>query len=580
MAGKKTETDQYKVSYRDPSENHRDKWQRLHVIRNLKFETKLILLAMAVAIIPLINYAYFSMNNFRSYSLRNAENDLEQIAHSLYMLCEAQEALDRLKKREVDTAADAVTGASPSWRDGNELQSLSTIIKDIHVAETGYCYVFDSKGSVIIHPVLENKDYNKLEEPLKEVFTKLRDEGLKLPPAKVGTLRYPWPDPDGKVSLKIAKFIYFKPYDWIIGVGAHEEEILRPYQQEKQFFTMNLLITLIAVIAIVLIVARLLMRPVRQLTKATTQIAAGDMDAQLPTIYTNDEIGSLARSFRMMITKLRHAHNDLMEWSKTLEQKVEKRSEQLKKVHERMLMSEKMASLGKLSAMVAHEINNPLSGILSYLKLSMKLIDRQPLDEKQLASIRRHLDISANEVKRVGDIVRNLLMFSKRSFGEFGSEHLNSIIDKSVALIKHSLDVKNIKLVKEIGDGDDLLYCDGSGLQQMFLALMVNANEAMDDSGGQITIRTDYQPQEVKIRLIDTGKGIPDDVLPHIFEPFFSHKESKKSIGMGLSVVYGIVASHKGTINVESKIKQGTTFIITLPRLKPEEVNTASTPQP
>jgi len=139
MAEKKTETEQYKVSYRDPSENHRSKWQRLHVIRNLKFETKLILLALAVAIIPLINYAYFSMNNFRNYSLRNAESDLEQIAHSLYMLCEAQEALDRLKKREVDASTDAVTGASPSWRDGNELQSLSSIIKAIHVAETGYC---------------------------------------------------------------------------------------------------------------------------------------------------------------------------------------------------------------------------------------------------------------------------------------------------------------------------------------------------------------------------------------------------------------------------------------------------------
>ena len=525
-------------------------------------------IALSVAIIPVIGYALFSLNNFQEFSLHTAESDLEQTVKSLMMLCEAQEALDRLIKGS-ETETDAISGASPSWRDGNEFRSLQGIIKGTRVAETGYTYVFDTQGSVIIHPLLESKNYYDMEPDEAEVFIRIKEKALAGGEGIVCTHHYPWPDDEEKIKTKIAKFIYFEPYDWIITVAAYKDEILRPYYKERNIFYYTIAATILLVSMLVVLVSRFLMRPVKLLTEATTQIAKGDLNVEVPAFESDDEIGRLARHFKLMIYELRHAHNDLQEWSKTLEQKVEERSNALKKVHERVLTAEKMASLGKLSAMVAHEINNPLSGILSYLKLSMKLMGRMEVEDENLGSIHRYLDISATEVKRVGDIVRNLLMFSKQSFGEFGGDHLNTIIDKSIALIKHTAKMKNITVQKEADEqGNDSLYCDSSGLQQMFMALSMNAIDAMEKGGG-LTIKADYrQKKSITVQVIDTGKGIPDDVLPHIFEPFFSKKESKKSIGMGLSVVYGIVQAHAGSIQVESEVNHGTTFSITLSREK------------
>jgi len=555
-----------------PQQRRRRKW-----FRGLKFENQLLIMALVVAIVPLLGYSIFSMNNFRQFSYRAAMHDLESVTKSLIMLCEAQEALDRLKRGN-DANVDAVSGASQLWRDGNELKSLRSIIKGIRVAERGYAFAFDGAGLVVSHPQFEGQNYNHLDEQSRKVFYQLRDMGKKLAPGEIATLEYLWPDTaTHKLKLKVSKFSYFKPYDWIIGVGAFENEILHSYYSEQRFFLLILVATMLVVTVFVFVQSRLVMRPIKQLTQASITIAQGDFEAELPSVGSKDDIGMLARSFKLMVTKVRNTHQDLIEWSSTLEQKVEQRTQQLKKAHEQMLMTEKMASLGKLSAMVAHEINNPLSGILSYLKLSIKLLHKQPPPENVHDQIIHYLDISATEVKRVGDVVRNLLMFSKRSFGEFGYEHLNTVIDKSIALIKHSLEMNGMTLAKQLDEkGSDYLYCDPSGLQQMFIALSMNAIEAMS-RGGKLSFGTDYQrPNEVRLMVIDTGKGIPDDMLPHIFEPFFSSKSSEKSIGMGLSVVYGIVQSHGGTISVESKIGQGTAFTITLPRDKPAEAPPAT----
>jgi signal transduction histidine kinase len=568
-----TEADSFRVSYRETQQRRPLHWLRSLIRRvwDTRFENKLMLIALLIAVVPFLGYAAFSLDDLRQFALRSSEAELEQSIKAIWMLCEAQEALDRLT-RHVTTEVDAVSGASPSWQEGNEFKSLRTIIKGVRLAQTGYAYAFDTVGRIMIHPALEGLDYNHLAPEETAVFLALRKQALALPAGKIGTYRYPWPDQTGAVRPKIAKFMYFKPYDWIIGVGAHENEILQPYVHERNIFLVILFTTILLVAMLVYFFSRLLMRPVKQLTRAATQIAQGDFSVEIPALRSEDEIGSLARSFKLMIVKLGHARNDLLEWSKTLEQKVDERSKELKKASERVLMSEKMASLGKLSAMVAHEINNPLSGILSYLKLSLKLLGRGLPDQSTADSITHNLEISANEIKRVGDIVRNLLMFSRQSFGDFGETHLNNVIDKSIALIKHSLEMNGLTLHKELDEhGNDQLFCDASGLQQMFVALSVNAIEAMD-KGGRLTISTFYgDPDRIRLQVADTGKGIPEDVLPHIFEPFFSQKESKKSIGMGLSVVYGIVQAHHGSVAVDSRLGAGTTFTITLPRRWPAD---------
>jgi signal transduction histidine kinase len=199
--------------------------------------------------------------------------------------------------------------------------------------------------------------------------------------------------------------------------------------------------------------------------------------------------------------------------------------------------------------MVAHEINNPLSGILSYAKVSSRYLGRENIDSEILESVKQNLTFIGNETKRCGNIVKNLLIFARKTSGDFKEEHLNIIIDNSIKVIEHSVKMKELALVMELDQENDLIQCDAGGIQQVLVALIVNSIEATS-RGGKITIKTDGQTEKDRIRIIviDDGKGIPEDVLPHIFEPFLSTKV--KSTGLGLSVVYGIVEQHTGTIDV------------------------------
>jgi len=547
-----------------------------------RFGTKLTVLFLCVALVPLLGYSVVSLQNLRQSSIESAENEMESIVKTLTLLCEAQEAIDRLKPHDTPVAVDAVTRASPhAWQTGDRFLTLRELLRGIRVGNAGYCFVLDSTGTFQVHPTLEKKNIFDMDSAKQINLRRIRDEAVTLPPGHVKSFSYPWPDEaTGKMKLKLAKVGYFKPYDWIIVVSMAQDDAITPFNTSLKYLLGFLLATVVATVVLAVALSRYTIKPILQLTVATTAIAKGDFSVRLP-VGSDDEIGAMAKSFGVMVRQLSEAHSALVEWSRTLEAKVAQRTMELEKAHERMLMHEKMASLGKLSAMVAHEINNPLSGVLSYLKLTAKLLGRETLPPPSAEKINQYLDLSAGEVKRCGEIVKNLLMFSKQSFGEFKNDSLNSIIEKSAALIKHSADMKTVALVKEIDPhGSDRLYCDSSGIQQMFVALMVNALDAME-KGGTLTVRTDCQsPTDITIQVADTGKGIPEDVLPHIFEPFFSFKESKRSIGMGLSVVYGIVQSHAGSINVESKVGVGTTFTIVVSRDKAKETAAAASAPP
>jgi two-component system NtrC family sensor kinase len=280
---------------------------------------------------------------------------------------------------------------------------------------------------------------------------------------------------------------------------------------------------------------------------------------------SKDEMGELARSFNQMTRQLKAANEANQEWSSTLEEKVRQKSEELKKAQTHLLLVEKIASLGKLSAVVAHEINNPMSGILTYAKLCLKIIQNPAaLSREQTGSVVQFLSVIRDEAIRCGDIVKNLLIFAKKDFGKWSEESLNKIIHNSIQLVKHKMQIKELELSEELADGNDIIYCDASGIQHILVALFINAIDAMS-KGGKLKIKTILldSSQEVQIVISDTGSGIPEEILPHIFEPFVSTKEST---GLGLAVVYGIIQQHKGEIEVDSKPDQGTTFMITLPR--------------
>jgi len=169
-----------------------------------------------------------------------------------------------------------------------------------------------------------------------------------------------------------------------------------------------------------------------------------------------------------------------------------------------------------------------------------------------------------DEAIRCGDIVKNLLIFAKKDFGKWTEESLHKIILNSLQLVKHKMQLKELELSQELAEGNDIIYCDASGIQHVFVALFINAIDAMS-KGGKLKVQTNLSNsgRDVKIVVSDTGSGIPEEILPQIFEPFVSTKEST---GLGLAVVYGIIQQHKGEIEVESKPNQGTSFTITLPR--------------
>jgi len=312
-------------------------------------------------------------------------------------------------------------------------------------------------------------------------------------------------------------------------------------------------------------IRKMIHNPIKKLNDATKQVANLNLDHRVE-INSHDELGNLANSFNKMTLQLKEANAAIRNWSTQLENRVKEKTEELEKTQSQLIHVEKMAAMGELSAMVAHEINNPLSGILSYAKVSSRYLDQENVDTAVLDSVKQNLIFISNESKRCGNIVKNLLLFSRKTSGDFKEEHLNTIIDNSISVIEHRVKVRELMLTKELGPGDDLITCDAGGIQQILVALIVNSIEA-SARGGIITVRTDYQrsPDSIVIMVIDQGKGIPDDILPHIFKPFISTKG--KSTGLGLSVVYGIVQQHTGTISVASKVDEGTTFTISLPRV-------------
>ncbi|UCE08410.1 MAG: HAMP domain-containing protein [bacterium] len=325
------------------------------------------------------------------------------------------------------------------------------------------------------------------------------------------------------------------------------------------------ILVLLTTIALGRVIRNQIQRPISKLIYGTHQVADLNLDYSID-IDSTDEMGDLARSFNKMTKKLKQAKEELQEWSSTLEYKVKKKTKELERAQNQLILAEKMSSMGKLAAIVAHEINNPMSGILTYAKLSIKNLDNSPNQELIKDSI-QNLKIIRDESKRCGEIVKNLLLFSKRSFGDTSENDLKLILDRSIELVRHSIEMKDMKLIKDYTNDDATLFCDPAAIQQMIIAMLINAVEASLPEGGELRIRLNRIDSKkiLRLEISDNGIGIPAAVMPHIFEPFYSTKESEKSTGLGLAVVYGIVERHGASIDVQSQENEGTTFIIDFP---------------
>lgn len=336
----------------------------------------------------------------------------------------------------------------------------------------------------------------------------------------------------------------------------------------RQVYSTTSILVVVVGIVVAIVIRRFVQRPIAQLYKGIRRIADGDMATQVE-IPGQHELSRLAGAFNDMAKDLGAARQEITEWSQKLEDKVLEKTSELSRAQRQVLHMEKMASLGKLSATVAHELNNPLSGMLTFARLVRRDIEKQPIAAETREELSRYLRLVEKECSRCGSIVQNLLVFTRRMNAETTIVDVNEIVEQSIMLIQHHLQLSNIELSLELLPGDSSLLADGAQVQQALVALLVNAVESMQDEGREdrrLSVRLEGNADEVQIHIGDTGVGIPPEVLQHIFEPFFSTKQAESGVGLGLSVVYGIVERHEGRIEVDSQVGQGTTFHIHLPR--------------
>jgi two-component system, NtrC family, sensor kinase len=327
-----------------------------------------------------------------------------------------------------------------------------------------------------------------------------------------------------------------------------------------------LVVTVVSVVAIFIIVALILLhfieKPVKELVLGTRRISGGDLNHFID-VTTNDEMGLLATSFNQMTMNLHNAHKQIQEGIRNLEEKVEERTRELKATQSQLLHSEKLAAVGALAATVAHEINNPLTGVYTYIRLMERKIDQGQYGQEEIAKFKVYLDTMRREVERTTAIVQNLLDFTRPKEPVRKPMNLIKVVEESLALISNKVNLHHIVVVKLLNPLPEV-QADPSHMKQVFLNLLVNACEAMEE-GGTLTIRSDYHPDAntVTISVRDTGVGIEEKDRARIFDPFFSTKA--KGTGLGLSVVNGIVARHSGKMEIDSAPGKGTDFRVTLP---------------
>lgn len=340
-------------------------------------------------------------------------------------------------------------------------------------------------------------------------------------------------------------------------------------KSRKDYFLLAALITVLLVSVLIILTTKKIKNPLNALIAASEAVTKGDRSTRL-AISSNQlsDMRMVSVAFNDMLDNIQKANIELQNWSHQLEYKVQKKSEELGQAQNEMINIERIASLGRLSLSVAHEINNPLSGILVYAKLVHKQLINQSFDPEKKKAILKHLGFIENEAMRCGDIVKGLLDFSRKDQNDFEPKHIHEILHATYDLMNHSMKVANVNFLSDFSAKADLIFCSPNQIKQICVAILVNAIEAVLENG-EVLFRT-INPDEdhIRIDITDNGSGISEEAIPHIFEPFFSTKEKSNGIGLGLAIVHGIVQNHKGKIDVKSERGKGTTISITLSLLK------------
>lgn len=285
--------------------------------------------------------------------------------------------------------------------------------------------------------------------------------------------------------------------------------------------------------------SRRITRPLERLSSAVRKIGKGDFNVNVD-INSHDEIGQLSNSFNEMVEELNA------------------REQSLQKAQLALVQSEKMAAIGTLTAGLAHEVKNPLSAVLGYAQLAKRKLP-------QASGLHQHLDTIESETRRCNDIIGNLMQFSRQEKGEFSEICANDVVEKTVGIVDHQLSLKNVRIETNLMKDLPTILGNRNLLQQVIMNLAINAQQAMGQEGGIVSITTDVKGDSALIIVDDTGPGIDQDVADKIFEPFYTTKPAGQGTGLGLSVTYGIVLDHGGDISIGTSSAGGARFTIRLP---------------
>ncbi|MHB8708761.1 MAG: sensor histidine kinase [Desulfuromonadales bacterium] len=404
------------------------------------------------------------------------------------------------------------------------------------VGQTGYIYAMDRKGTLTIHPEAEGQNIYASRDSDGTAFIQQMCE------RREGWIHYPWQNP-GEVEprRKIVRYLYYKPWDWIVAVGSYEDEFYRETNLIKgrilnSLGWISLGVGLIATL-LVFLAAKILSDPIRHMTATIRSIKRGQTDRQMQ-VDSRDELGELATAFNRM-TSVLHRNREL---------------------EANLAQQGKMASLGVLSSGVAHEINNPLGVILGYAAYLEKKLPEDDPNYHYIHEIKR-------ESKRCKKIVQDLLSYARTPQPELAPTDLNHLLDQIVDFAANHTDLFGVKIVRQFDPELPPVPADGDQIRQVAINLILNAGSAMDGKG-VLTVSTSCEDKYAVLTFADTGHGIAEEDLTRIFEPFFTTKE--RGTGLGLAITRQLIELHHGTIRIDSSPSEGTTVTVRLPLTREE----------
>ncbi len=466
-----------------------------------------------------------------SFTIRNS---IESVSIPLLIQSILEEYAQNIFKSD-DTVAD------------NELDPFNIPPREIHAVNT--------EGIVMASTMPE-----LIGNPLEDVT----DEEKRLNNVLEGKVEYSVEQIEFKGTRVLDFSVPIREKGKIIGALHYVEPYLRLEKLIKESFIRHFIFAISLIVLLSLFINyflnKMVTQPIIDLSRAMDRIRLSKAGEEI-VISSKDEIGHLSRSFNQMSNSLMEREKEIKTYTTNLEEMVEERTKELQQSHAQLLQTEKLASMGRLAGYIAHEINNPTGIIVSRAECILMDADERGYSDHLI----RDIEVIRKHSNRIGAIAQGILTFSKKSPMEFCRIDINKVIDETLLLLEKQFLQNNIHFIKNMDYSMPEIYGNSNQLQHVFFNIFYNARDAMSEKGW-ININTECNSNSaIRILISDSGIGIPEENLAVVFDPFFTTKEDEKGTGLGLSVVYGIIKSHNGEINVKSNIGEGTAFEIILP---------------